>query len=218
MAQTVLITLTIAGDDTGPFNLYSNIDGFAVAFETNVSKIDLEAGYVSVLVPDSASTIRVQSDNAVCDSYIDLIISTTTTTTSAPTTTTSTTTGTPTTTTTTTALYDVDVYGSLSEALGGGGVQIESSLTNNGVDWANVGAGWADTSCTLRGTVSNIPSGSTLYLRVLIGPSSPIEFGGVGGTNICPGANSQCILSFVVAGNMDAALTVNVISGNPIGC
>lgn len=108
MAQTVLITLTLAGSDTGPFNLYSNIDGFTLAFETNVAKGDLEAGYVSFLVPDSATTIRVKSDNPVCDSYVDIVITTTTTTstssttTSTSSTTTTTTTAPPTTTTTTT--------------------------------------------------------------------------------------------------------------------
>lgn len=79
MAQTVLITLTSAGVDTGPFDLYSNIDGFTVPFEDNVPKLDLEAGYTSILVPDSASIVRVQSDNVLCDNFIDLTISTTTT-------------------------------------------------------------------------------------------------------------------------------------------
>lgn len=104
MAQTVLITLTLAGADTGPFDLYSNVDGFAAPFENNVAKIDLEAGYVSVLVPDVATTIRVQSDNPICGNYVDLVIVTTTTTsTTGEPTTTTTTTAPPTTTTTTTA-------------------------------------------------------------------------------------------------------------------
>src|SRR5687767_12762435 len=219
MAQTVLITLTLAGADTGSFNLYSNVDGFVLAFETGVSKENLEAGYVSVLVPDATSIIRVQSNNTVCDSYVDLEISTTTTTTTTPPTTTTTTTlFPPTTTTTTTSLVDIDVYGSLSEALGGGGVQIEKSLTNNGLDWANVGSGWSDVTCTLRGTVSNIPTGSTLYLRVVVGPSSPVEFGGATGTSVCSGAGTNCIMSFVVSGPIDVAITVNVISGSPVGC
>ena len=38
--MTVLITLTVAGADSGPFNLYSNTDGFVAAFETGVSKAD----------------------------------------------------------------------------------------------------------------------------------------------------------------------------------
>lgn len=74
MAQTVLITLTTTGADTGPFDLYSNTDGFVVPFETGVSKLDLEAGYTSVLVPDSASIVRIQSSNVLCDNFIDLNI------------------------------------------------------------------------------------------------------------------------------------------------
>ena len=106
MAQTVLITLTTAGADTGPFNLYSNIDGFLVAFETSVSKVDLEAGYISYLVPDSASTIRVQSISALCTNYVDLVISASTTTTTSSTSSTSSTT----TTTTTINPADYDFY------------------------------------------------------------------------------------------------------------
>lgn len=112
MAKTVLITLTIAGDDTGPFSLYSNVSGFVLAFETNISKEDLEAGYTSVLVPDATTVIRVQSSNPVCETYVDLTISTTTTTSSSSTSSTSTTSTTststtvPPTTTTTTTVAD----------------------------------------------------------------------------------------------------------------
>ena len=69
--MTVLITLTIAGSDTGPFDLYSDVDGFVVPFETNVPKASLIAGYTSSLVPDGAVLIRVKSDS-VCTNYIDL--------------------------------------------------------------------------------------------------------------------------------------------------
>lgn len=99
--MTVLITLTIAGSDTGPFDLYSDVDGFVVPFETNVPKASLIAGYTSSLVPNGAVVIRVTSDS-VCTNYIDLIIGATTTTTSTSTSTTSTSTST---TTTTTSIY-----------------------------------------------------------------------------------------------------------------
>jgi len=89
---TVTITLTTAGTDTGPFNLYSDVDGFVSAFETGVSKAALLAGYTSVLVPNGTTTIRVMSDNPLCTNFIDIVISgpcpTTTTTTSTTTTTT----------------------------------------------------------------------------------------------------------------------------------
>lgn len=87
--MTVLITLTTAGADTGPFDLYSNIDGFTSAFETGVDKALLLGGYSSSLVPDGTSVIRVMS-NGVCVNYIDLVLITTTTTTSSTTTTTTT--------------------------------------------------------------------------------------------------------------------------------
>ena len=90
--MTVLITLTIAGTDTGPFDLYSNVDGYVSAFETTVSKAALLAGYPSALVPNGTTTIRVKS-KGTCVNYVDIPVITTTTTT--------TTTGTPTTTTTT---------------------------------------------------------------------------------------------------------------------
>ena len=89
--MTVLITLTTAGTDSGPFNLYSNLDGYASAFEVGVSKSALLAGYSSALVPDYTTTVRVLS-TGVCMNYIDIVIGTTTTTTSIfPTTTTTTT-------------------------------------------------------------------------------------------------------------------------------
>jgi hypothetical protein len=102
--MTVLITLTIAGSDSGPFDLYSNLDGYISAFESGVSKSSLLSGYSSSLVPDYTSTIRVKS-NGVCTNYIDILvdspITTTSTTTVAPTTTTTSTTILTTTTSTT---------------------------------------------------------------------------------------------------------------------
>lgn len=81
--MTVLITLTTAGADTGPFDLYSDIDGFVSAFETGVSKAALLGGYSSALVPDYTSTIRIKS-TGVCGNYIDVIIPVATTTTLPP--------------------------------------------------------------------------------------------------------------------------------------
>jgi hypothetical protein len=89
--MTVLITLTIAGADTGPFNLYSNVDGYVTPFESSVAKSALLAGYVSVLVPDGTTIIRVRSQGE-CPNYIDIVIGGTTTTTSTSSTSTTTTT------------------------------------------------------------------------------------------------------------------------------
>ena len=81
--MTVLITLAIAGTDSGPFDLYSNNDGYTSAFESGVSKAALLAGYPSSLVPDYTVVIRVRSNNGLCTNYVDIpvIESLTTTTT-----------------------------------------------------------------------------------------------------------------------------------------
>lgn len=90
--MTVLITLTTAGTDSGPFNLYTELDGYVTPFETGVDKIDLEAGYTTALVPDYATIVRVKSTGD-CVNYIDITLtSPTTTTTSTSSTTTTTTT------------------------------------------------------------------------------------------------------------------------------
>jgi len=90
--MTVLITLTTAGTDSGPFNLYSNLDGFISVFESGVAKIDLEAGYPSSLVPDYTTTIRVMSTSSFCLNYVDIPVETTTTTSTSSSSTTTTTT------------------------------------------------------------------------------------------------------------------------------
>lgn len=70
--MTVLITLTIAGADTGPFNLYSNVDVFTSPFETDVVKAGLEIGYSTAFVPDGTTIIRVMSKGEFCSNYIDI--------------------------------------------------------------------------------------------------------------------------------------------------
>ena len=98
--MTVLITLTLAGADTGPFNIYSDSDGYTTPLVTGVSKSALLAGYSLAGVPNDATIIRVTS-TATCTNSIDMLIANVTTTTTTSTTST-TTTVTPTTTTTTT--------------------------------------------------------------------------------------------------------------------
>jgi len=92
----VFLTLTTAGSDTGPFDLYSNLNEFSIPFEEGVSKATLEAGY-STEVPDGASVVRITSAGD-CVNSVDITlrladcnlagyvqeITTTTTTTSAP--------------------------------------------------------------------------------------------------------------------------------------
>jgi hypothetical protein len=78
-----VITLAAAGADTGPFDLYSDDDSYAVAFETGVSKANLLAGYYT-FVPNAATVVRVKSASALCTNFVDMEITSTTTTTTTP--------------------------------------------------------------------------------------------------------------------------------------
>jgi len=90
--MTVLVTLTLAGTDVGPFNLFSNVDGYTTPLATGISRAALLAGYSLAGVPDAAAVIRAQS-TGTCTNYLDMYLSGgTTTTTSSTSTTTSTTT------------------------------------------------------------------------------------------------------------------------------
>lgn len=82
--MTVLITLTVAGADTGPFNLFSNTDGFVSAFATNVPKASLLAGYSSSAVPNFTTIVRLVSLGD-CTNFIDIVLDEVTTTTTSTT-------------------------------------------------------------------------------------------------------------------------------------
>jgi uncharacterized protein (TIGR02145 family) len=71
----IFLQLTIAGSDSGPFNLYSDSNGFAEPpFETNVDKSLLEAGY-TLNAPDGTEVIKVVSTGVCINStYITLAL------------------------------------------------------------------------------------------------------------------------------------------------
>jgi len=69
--MTVTITLTIAGGDTGPFNLFSDVTSYTSAFDSNVPTSSLTAGFTTSNVPDGTTTIRVRS-TGICTNYIDI--------------------------------------------------------------------------------------------------------------------------------------------------
>jgi hypothetical protein len=102
--MTIIITLSFAGNETGPFDLYSDATGFAIPFAQNVSKAALLAGY-QVEAPDGTTVVRLSNLNSLCGSTdiyscatpncdftgtIICPVTTTTTTTAEPTTTTTT--------------------------------------------------------------------------------------------------------------------------------
>ncbi len=161
MAFSAVITLTTAGADTGPFNLYTDIDGFVTPFETGVGKAALEAGYLSSLIPDGTSIVRVKSTSLFCTNYINLALPTTTTTTSTSTSTTTTT------TTAAPATVSIDACGSQQADPSGNiviyvyaSVPVATTLTV-GVTWTS-----SDTS-TVSGTVT-ILAGETCGTTTLV--------------------------------------------------
>ena len=82
--MTILITLTTVGADCSTFDIYSNVDGFISAFETDVPKASLSSGFSSANVPDGTTVIRVKA-KGVCTNYIDINLSSITTTTTSTT-------------------------------------------------------------------------------------------------------------------------------------
>jgi len=97
--MTVTITLTLAGSDTGPFNLYSDVNGYSSAFQTNVPRGDFLSGFTTSTVPDGTTEILVRSTGA-CQRDLYLSVAgapaTTTTTSSTSSTTSTSTTAVPT--------------------------------------------------------------------------------------------------------------------------
>ena len=78
--MTILITLTTVGTDCSTFDIYSNVDGFISAFETDVPKASLSVGFSSANAPDGTTIVRVKS-KGICTNYIDINLSNITTTT-----------------------------------------------------------------------------------------------------------------------------------------
>jgi hypothetical protein len=112
----VLIKLTSAGVNAGPFNLFSNVDGYVTPFATGISRTVLLTGYLTNSVPDGSTVVRCVS-TGTCTNYVDFNITTgltttTTTTTIAPTTT-STTTSSGTTSTTTSTTTNTPFLGKI---------------------------------------------------------------------------------------------------------
>ncbi len=81
------ITLTTAGSATGPFDLYSDLDGFTIPFATGVTRAEILAGYLTYNLPNyptMTTIVRVKS-TVYCVNYLDINVTPlTTTTTTAP--------------------------------------------------------------------------------------------------------------------------------------
>lgn len=176
--MTGVITILLAGTGTGPFYLYSDVDGFVMPFASAISKAVLLSGYPTDQIPDGTTMIRVQSLNDVCNNYVDISIIpiTTTTTTTIEITTTTTTTVSPTTTTTTTlapedyTYYEAEYYSCVAETCTGGPVaawiyNVDPTLVINNYYYDSV----TDKSYYL------LSSGQTYAAYVLAGSPPAVE-------------------------------------------
>lgn len=166
MAQIVLITLTIAGTDTGPFDLYSDADGYVSPFEINISKAALTAGYTSSSVPNAATLIKVVS-KGLCTNSITLPIigtaATTSTSTSSSTTTTngSSSTSSSTTSTTSTKVKFTCVTQVFFNVTQEGLVQYTSCCNGGEVVQVNVAVGYQFITACIRLNSFTTVSGPT---------------------------------------------------------
>lgn len=70
--MTLRFTLTTTDTDAGPFNLFSDVNGFVYAFATNVSKETLISGYTSNNVPNGTLIVKVVSVGQQCQNSIDI--------------------------------------------------------------------------------------------------------------------------------------------------
>ena len=71
MPFSATISLNFAGANTGPFDLFSDADSYAVAFASAVPKASLLTGYLSSAVPDLTTICRVKSTGA-CTNFVDM--------------------------------------------------------------------------------------------------------------------------------------------------
>ena len=167
--MTVTITLTLAGSDTGPFNLYSDVDGYTSAFQSGIAKSVLEAGLTTGAVPDGTTNILVRS-TGTCqrDLYVNVsgAPATTTTTSSTSSTTSSTTTPAP-------SAYTLAQIG--QQASPSSGCPLGSVLRvyldtadyalfeANGYEFANLGGGGPTTCSAIARTITGVPISGYLF-------------------------------------------------------
>ena len=70
--MTGIIQILIIGTDADNFLLFSDVDNYTSAFETNVSRQELIDGFPSDNIPDGTTIIRALSTTELCDVSIDI--------------------------------------------------------------------------------------------------------------------------------------------------
>lgn len=71
--MTGAIQIGTLGTGTGPFNLYSDVNGFTAPFEMGVTRKKLSDGYPTDKIPDTTTIIRVMSAGS-CTNFLDILI------------------------------------------------------------------------------------------------------------------------------------------------
>lgn len=71
--MTGAIQFGTLGVDTGPFYIYSDVNGFTAPVEQNINRAQLLAGYPTDKIPDGTSVIRVVSFGS-CQTSIEILV------------------------------------------------------------------------------------------------------------------------------------------------
>jgi hypothetical protein len=71
MPTSFTITISTLGPSTGPFKLYSNVDGYTTAFATGVTRAQLLAGYTTTAAPLATTSVKVVSTGA-CTTFLNI--------------------------------------------------------------------------------------------------------------------------------------------------
>lgn len=203
---TATITLTTAGTGTGPFDLYSDFDGYVTPFETGVSKFALTSGYTTSLVYNGTTIIRVQSNSVGCTNYVDLPVSGITTTTTTSTTTS--------TTTTTTA----PVYTYAGTIQNNTGIPITA-----GTAIVKVNSSWVAYLSNINIAPDGTLTFSTSYTTPLLGPGNNFilelySYTGVSTLNTMNQAGGTCLTSTGAFANMGTYLKATSTTSGSGSC
>lgn len=70
MPFNVIITLNTLGSEAGPFDLFSDVDNFTTAFETNIPASSFVLPYFTPNVPNGTTQIKVKSDGECVNSIL----------------------------------------------------------------------------------------------------------------------------------------------------
>jgi hypothetical protein len=201
MPQTVVITLTTAGADTGPFNLFSDADGFTAPFQTGVAKASLVAGYTSTVVPDGATVVRVRSTSVLCTNYVDLPIAGITTSTTS--------------TTTSQDLVQIILYARHEPGASVFPLLKFAYSQDGGISWTATGASFDDTSCTQR-AILNVQRNSSLAVKITTDGNTGITWQSARDLTGCPAFSAPGCVWFLIT-NVNTRTFYFTVNGDDQG-